>query len=188
MELDYLLATAIFLSVCVYVAVETVGLYEVSGGEVVLYKKEYLTHYNDLKYNFSISKGNLIYNFKVNNITHIMEGWVFKNDSDGRVLINELSKLNSDSFIIAYSPSRDEFIVSNNKKFLKIVGNYNISTTYQREEYYDHDLEIIHPENYTIKHRDFPQTPCTKLFEIPFCIIDRGNLTIKYYGVLGVGK
>ncbi len=188
MELDYLLATAIFLSVCVYVAVGMVSLYDVCSGDIV-YKKEYLTHYNDLKYNFSISKENLIYNFKINNITYVIDGWVFKNNSDGRALMDELNKLNnSNSFIIAYSPSKNEFIVSKNEEFLKIVGNYNISTTYKRREYYDYDLEIIHPENYTIKHRDFPQTPYTKLFEVPFCIVDRGNITIKYHGILGVGR
>lgn len=63
MELDYLLATAMFLIVCVYVISETVNLHSVYDIEEA--KKEFLMYYNDLKYNYSISKGDLIFNFKV---------------------------------------------------------------------------------------------------------------------------
>ncbi len=196
MELDYLLATLIFLSVCVYVAVETVDLYSSYSGNMELYKKEYLTYYNSLKYNFSNLKGNLIYNFKLKNISYIMKGWIFKNDSNGKNLVEELINSTNDSanssnsnYIVAYIPSKNEYVVSNNKQFLKLIGKYNnISAVYEQKEYNYNDFKIIYPNNYTIKYRNFTHVPYNKLFETPFCIVDRGNITIKYCGILGVGR
>lgn len=130
MELDYLLATAMFLIVCVYVISETVNLHSVYDIEEA--KKEFLMYYNDLKYNYSISKGDLIFNFKVNKIGYVIEGFVFKDTSESRELIKYLENLNG-SYIIAYSPSKDEFIITKNHEFLRIIGHYNISAKYKKE-------------------------------------------------------
>jgi hypothetical protein len=185
MELDYLLATAIFLIVSAYVVAEVVNLY--SGVyDVEDARKEFLMYYNDLKYNFSVVKGDLIFNFKVNKISYIIEGFVLKNTSESRELVGYLESLNG-SYIIAYSPSKDEFIVTKNYEFLKIVGNYNVSAKYKRGEY--EDIEIIYPKNYSIEYREFQTINCNKLFEVPFCIVDKNeNISVKYYGMLDVGR
>ncbi len=184
MELDYLLATAIFLIVSAYVISETVNLHSVYDVEEA--KKEFLMYYNDLKYNFSISKGDLIFNFRVNKIGYVIEGFVFKNSSESRDLIKYLENLNG-SYIIAYFPSKDEFIVTKNPEFLKIIGHYNISTKYKKLEY--GYIEIIYPKNYSIHYKEFKSISCNKLFEVPFCVVDKDeNISVKYYGILEVGR
>ncbi|CAB3289159.1 conserved protein of unknown function [Methanocaldococcus lauensis] len=184
MELDYLLATAIFLILCAYIITETVNLYNVYDIEDA--RKEFIMYYNDLKYNYSISKGNLIFNFIVNKTIYSIEGFVFKNTSESRELVEYLENLNG-SYIIAYSQSKDVFIVTKNDEFLKIIGHYNVSTIYKKDDY--KDIEIIYPKNYSIKYRKFPMINFNKLFEIPFCVVDKNeNITLKYYGILEVGR
>ncbi|ACV23930.1 hypothetical protein [Methanocaldococcus fervens] len=184
MELDYLLATAIFLIVSAYIITETVNLHSVYDIENA--RKEFLMYYNNLKYNFSSSKGDLIFNFRVNDINYVIEGFVFKNTSEGRELVKYLSNING-SYIIAYSKSKDTFIVTKNEEFLKIIGYYNISAKYKKDEY--EDVEIIYPKGYNITYREFPRINCHKLFETPFCAVDNHDaISLKYYGVLEVGR
>ncbi|ACX72369.1 conserved hypothetical protein [Methanocaldococcus vulcanius M7] len=184
MELDYLLATAMFLIVSAYIITEAVNLHSVYDVEDT--RKEFLMYYDDLKYNFSISKGDLIFNFKVNKIDYVIDGFIVKNSSESRNLIKTLENLNG-SYIIAYSPTKDEFIITKNQELLKIIGHYNISAKYKEEEF--NNIEILYPKNYTIHYKTFPHIFCNKIFEIPFCVVDKNkNISIKYYGVLDVGR